>query len=66
MPEWIPVSERLPEDGTWNKWLSKDGKISTERYKVDAIDHFFPPGKIFDLEDAIAWQPLMKGDEQDA
>lgn len=62
MPQtnWIPVSERLPEDGTLNRWKSKDGTISIERYKVDAIDHFFPSGRFFELEDAIAWMPLSQ------
>jgi len=56
-PQWIPVSERLPSDGTWN--IFTDGKnISVERYKADAIDHFFPNGRWFQLEDVIAWMPL--------
>ena len=54
---WIPVSERMPRDGTWN--IFTDGKnISVERYKADAIDHFFPNGRWFQLEDVIAWMPL--------
>lgn len=58
-PKWIPVSERLPEDGTWN--LFTDGKnISVERYKSDAIDHFYPNGRWFSLEEVIAWMPLPK------
>ena len=32
--------------------------ISVERYKADAIDHFFPNGRWFQLEDVIAWMPL--------
>jgi len=56
-PRWIPVSERMPRDGTWN--IFTDGKnISVERYKADAIDHFFPNGRWFQLEDVIAWMPL--------
>ena len=55
---WIPVSERLPEDGTWNIWQSKTGALSIERYKEDAYDHFCPSGRFFQLEDAIAWMPL--------
>ena len=56
-PQWIPISDRLPRDGTWN--IFTDGKnISVERYKADAIDHFFPNGRWFKLEDAIAWMPL--------
>ena len=58
-PQWIPVSERMPSDGTWN--IFTDGKnISVERYKADAIDHFFPNGRWFQLEDVIAWMPLPK------
>ena len=58
-PKWIPVSERLPEDGTWN--LFTDGKnVSVERYKSDAIDHFFPEGRWFSFENVIAWMPLPK------
>lgn len=54
---WIPISERSPEDGTWNYFT--DGKhISVERYKFDAIDHFFPDGRWFSLEEAVAWMPL--------
>lgn len=54
---WIPVGERLPEDGTWN--IFTDGNhISIERYKMDAMDHFWPSGRFFDFEDAIAWMPL--------
>ena len=56
-PQWIPISDRLPRDGTWN--IFTDGKnISVERYKADAIDHFLPNGRWFQLEDVIAWMPL--------
>ena len=54
---WISIKDRLPEDGTWN--LFTDGKsISVERYKYDAIDHFFPEGRWFTVEDVVAWMPL--------
>ena len=54
---WTPVSEGLPEDGTWS--LFTDGKtVSVERYKSDAIDHFFPNGRWFSLEESTAWMPL--------
>lgn len=56
--KWIPTSERLPEDGTWNIWQSKTGALSIERYKEDAYDHFSPSGRFFQLEDAVAWMPL--------
>ena len=56
---WTPCSERMPEDGKW--CLFTDGvNMSVERYKEDALDHFFPPGRWFSLEDAIAWMPLPK------
>ena len=56
-PQWILTTERLPRDGSWN--IFTDGKnISVERYKADAIDHFFPNGRWFQLEDVIAWMPL--------
>ena len=56
-PPWIPCSERLPEDGTWN--IFSDGKnVSVERYKMDALDHFFPQGRWFSFDKAIAWMPL--------
>lgn len=55
--KWASVSKRLPEDGTWN--LFTDGKsISVERYKADALDHFFPSGRWFQFDEAIAWMPL--------
>ena len=55
--EWIPLSEQMPEDGTWN--IFTDGKnISVERYKMDALDHFWPNGRWFEFDEAIAWMPL--------
>ena len=58
-PKWIPVSERLPEDGEWA--IFTNGKmISVERYKMDALDHFYPSGRWFNLEDVVAWMPLPK------
>ena len=65
--DWIPISERLPEDGTWNIWQSKTGAIGIERYKEDAYNHFYPSGRFFSLEDAVAWMPLperYKGDDK--
>ena len=56
-PQWIPCSERMPEDGKW--CLFTDGvSMSVERYKADAMDHFFPEGRWFSLKDAVAWMPL--------
>lgn len=56
--KWIPVSERLPEDGKWCIFTDKKGQIAVERFKFDAENHFFPPGRFFELEDAVAWMPL--------
>ncbi len=62
--KWIPCSLRLPRDGTWN--IFTDGKNrSVERYKADAIDHFFPDGRWFEFEDAIAWMPLPEKYEEE-
>lgn len=62
-PRWIPCGERLPEDGKW--CLFTDGKnMSVERYKQDAIDHFFPNGRWFEFDDAVAWMPLPEPYEE--
>lgn len=65
MTKWIPINEKLPEDGNWG--LFTDGKnMSVERYKSDAIDHFFPEGRWFSFDEVIAWRPLpepYKNDE---
>lgn len=46
-----------PFDGKWV--IVTDGKnISVERIKRDAIDHFYPAGRWFNLEDVVAWMPL--------
>lgn len=60
---WILVSERLPEDGTWN--IFTDGKrLSIERYKHDALDHFCPDGRWFSFDEVIAWMPLPERYEE--
>lgn len=64
--EWILLRweiEGISCDIPWEldgKWLLfTNGKsVSIERIKKDAQDHFFPEGKIFELEDATAWMPL--------
>lgn len=58
--EWIPVSERLPDDGKWAIWCSSDGVIGIARFKEDCYNHFYPNETSFDLEDAVAWMPLPK------
>lgn len=65
--EWIPIRwsdeetkcklREYPFDGKWV--IVTDGKnISVERIKIDALDHFSPAGRWFELEDVIAWMPL--------
>ena len=44
-------------DGKWI--IVTDGEqVSVERIKKDAIDHFFPSGRWFDLEEVKAWMPM--------
>jgi hypothetical protein len=65
--EWIPIRwddektkcklREYPFDG--KRVIVTDGKnISVERIKIDALDHFSPAGRWFELEDVIAWMPL--------
>jgi len=71
-PEWIPLTwdeskckSSYPDDmdGCWA--IFTDGKnMSIERGKKDAIDHFFPSGRWFEMSDAIAWMPLPKWHEE--
>ena len=57
--EWISVNDCLPEDGTWA--IFTNGKVaSVERFKVDAENHFYPPGIWFDFDRATHWMPLPK------
>lgn len=65
---WIPLKWKDEEtkckcdfpvelDGNWV--LVTDGKsISVERIKIDALDHFFPSGRWYELENVVAWMPL--------
>jgi hypothetical protein len=55
---WIPVERALPEDGKRVMWCFTDGAIGIERYKCDAIDHFYPQQGQHGLEEAVAWMPL--------
>ena len=58
-PRWIPISEISPNDGEW-AIFTNGTQISIERYKMDALDHFYPSGRWFELEDVVAWMPLPK------
>lgn len=65
---WIPLKWEDEEtkckcdfpvelDGHWV--LVTNGKsISVERIKIDALDHFFPSGRWYELENVVAWMPL--------
>ena len=63
---WIPLSHDgmgtdFPywRDGEWV--IVTDGeKISVERIKKDAYDHFYPNGRWFELDEVVAWMPLPK------
>lgn len=57
-PKWIPVSERLPETGTYCLVCCKDGFISTDNYFCYGWDDW--------EDDVVAWMPLpspWKGDK---
>lgn len=76
MPQWVPLKYNDDEkvthtnfpdelDGCWV--LVTDGKrISVERIKKDIPDdHFYPAGRWFEINDAIAWMPLPKPYEKE-
>lgn len=48
--KWIPVSERLPETGTYCLVCCKDGFISTDNYFCYGWDDW--------EDDVVAWMPL--------
>lgn len=65
--EWIPLHfdidskcvSDFPNEMDGKLVIVTDGKrVSFERIKKDAYDHFFPYGTFFELEDVVAWMPL--------
>ena len=55
--KWIPVTEKKPDYTQWI--ICTDGYyISVERFKTDALDHFYPEGRYFTWEKVTAWMPL--------
>lgn len=57
--EWIKCTDRPPEDGTWNLWIDKAGRIQKARYKEDCGGgKFYPQGEVFDFENAVGWKDL--------
>ena len=49
-PRWIPVSERLPKEGSYVLVCCKDGLISTDDYFSYGFDDW--------NDDVVAWMPL--------
>ena len=62
-PAWLPIDKEkleageIIEDGAWC-FFTNGKSISVERYKADVIGHFFPPGRFFSLDEAIAFIPI--------
>lgn len=65
VPHWVSVEDEIPEDGEWA--IFTNGKVITvERLKHDAYDHFYPPSKWFNFEDATYWMPLPEPPKEEA
>lgn len=47
-----------PEPDAWSVWKDSKGHIEVARFKLDGIDHFYPPTKYIKEEDIIAWREL--------
>lgn len=47
-----------PEDGSWGLWQHKNGGMKVLRWKLDALNHFYPDPYMWDIDDAVAWMPL--------
>ena len=58
-PQWIPVSERLPECGKPVLWSNECGSVFTSAITV-MTDHSWAIGKRHRLAEVIAWMPLPK------
>ena len=53
-PQWIPCSEKLPENGHYYLWCSDGGNVQSDYY-WDGFEN----GKKFGYN-IIAWMPLPK------
>jgi len=57
--EWIPVSERLPEDGKYVLFCDIDDDIMIGYHvKGRPVTHFLQDGTYEDMKNVRAWQPL--------
>lgn len=52
-PEWIPVSERLPEKYTYTLWSAKGGYVKSDYFNGE----FWKDAKKYGYE-VTAWMPL--------
>ena len=58
-PRWIPVSERLPEDGQNVLFCDNDGYIMVGYHiKGRPGTHFSQDGTYEDMKNVTAWMPL--------
>ena len=65
-PEWIPVSERLPEYGQVVLWCNEHGSVFTSAITARCGDSW-AIGKRHRRSKVIAWMPLpepYKGEEE--
>lgn len=49
------------EDGKWYVWRDADGHEEIARMKLDAYDHFYPPTKVIEEENVVAYREVRWG-----
>jgi hypothetical protein len=60
-PRWIPVSERMPEDGQYVLFCDIDEDIMLGYHVKGRPDtHFSQDGSWEDMKNVLAWMPLPK------